>query len=99
MDLQHQAEDARFVAYRQQGNALRDIHLRLNQLLRSRIHVGRVRNLNIAGDVLLNGDPGTRTAYGADVGRIDLDTASAEELLHPAADGSIESAAQERIGG
>src|SRR6201999_1643582 len=63
------------------------------------IYVGGVGDLNVAGDVLRHGNARARTAYGAHVGRVDLDAAPTEELLYPAAYGGIQSASQESIGG
>src|ERR1700733_9576935 len=78
MNSEDHAEDPRFVAHRQHGKALRDIHLRLNELLRGGVDVGGVSNLDIPGDILLHRNSGARTADGSHVGGIDLNAAPAE---------------------
>jgi hypothetical protein len=98
VNFQHHAEDARFITKGNHGDGLRDIHLGLDKLLRGGIDVSGVGELNITRNILLHCDAGARGANAADISRIDLNAASAKEPFHPAADRSIESASQQRIG-
>src|SRR5208282_3285159 len=76
-----------------------DGHLGLEQLLAGGVDVGGVGESDVAAQLLLDGNAGGGVAEGAEVVGIDLDAAGAEEFLHAAADGGIERAAKEGVGG
>lgn len=71
----------------------------LEQLLASGVDVGCVGEGEVAAQLLLDNDAGGGVAEGAEVVGIDFDGACSEEFLDAAADGSVESSAEEGVGG
>jgi hypothetical protein len=55
--------------------------------------------VTVSAELLLDSDAGGGVAEGAEVIGVDFDGAGAEELLHAAADGGVECAAEQGIGG
>ena len=81
------------------GDVAVDGDLGLKQLLAGGVDVGGVGEGDVAAQLFLNDDAGGGVAEGAEVVGIDLDGAGAEEFLHAAADGGVEGAAEQGVGG
>ncbi len=92
-------EDAGFVACDDKRDVTIDGYFSLEQLLAGGVDVSGVGEGDSAAKLLDDCDAGGGVAESAEVIGIDFDRAGAEELLDAAADGGVEGAAEQRIGG
>ena len=101
-DLHVEADNTVLVAVADEGNAAIDIVLPLNDLLRTLRNIGGVREGEVVGELLLDGDlraVADGIGDGAESLRIDFNIAGAEQALEAAAGGVIDGLVEDEIAG
>src|SRR5271157_866579 len=92
-------EDAGLVSGYEQRDVAVDGDLGLEQLLAGCINVGGIGEGDVPAHRLFDDDARGGVAQHAEVVGVHLDRTSPEELLHAAADGGVEGAAEQGVGG